>query len=814
MGKKIYYLIRGVLNSFNSIILTLIIIVSCSAILFLYNINIYSGKINEINDVKDTYGNYHFKVNSDSDVLNYIETRVKVDNLYSSQEYSKLINGQEYLFINITKEWLESSEYKLVQGRIPDNENEVVVEKWYLYMCGYSQDEMIGAQITIPNPFTGDDEKKTVTGLVAEISSGNISNYDCGTILCGEVLNKGNMSETLYVRLSDIDDVYDVTEGIKQETGISEDELGIVYNNELLYVSGVSEDGRTESHRMYILSIIIDVILIMVAFITIFNSLRLFLDKARNEVYIFNLIGVPEVKLAIFIDIVFLLFIVVGILIGSIAGYVGGKILCEFLGEILYIPWKKYVYMCLLEIVVLAPAILLRVYIVMKRAGISKLGDSNDLRILGCDISVRSMFNSTYLANAKIMVRNIRMNYQKKLIAIIMGIVTIIMISMIFAQTREQLRYTDDNYEYRYRIEFDNGVYRENKDEVATIYEEVKKILNDYGCNFYIEECDFVYAKFDKEELSRELKDIISRDMDQMIKLNNKYTDEIELPVITMGYSKEMLDELCEKYNIDKISDGEAIILNRSVNRDNTFSGELNIDGVKKINATTSVVAYEDEKRIDFETQEISVVGAVDELPVYPSEKGNYLVMVMEESYFDYYFRLMEFPEKIYLGDIGEEVINSIATLGTGNNYLSIVDQFDEISDARISYYKKVIGYLCVAVYAAFFAVFNGILITNMELSLKSRDFLIYYKLGIRKLRLILIQILEVVLIDCAAIIMGIIIAVGIIQRLANLNYIYNTQITGVEITAIIVVGLLLTGTKVITILKNMLSQKMGTEAD
>ena len=422
------------------------------------------------------------------------------------------------------------------------------------------------------------------------------------------------------------------------------------------------------------------------------------------------------------------------------------------------------------------------------------------------------LFEDSLFKRWKLIRRNIALNIAKKILTCMVGIIAVVMVSMVFCQVKEQLKYDDDNYEYKYRIEIEGPYVPDEWVQIDSIFKEIRNCIESNGCEYYVGQYTWASQDFKKNELDDKMIKILSRNIINQGYINNKYTDELDVTIYVMGYSKDMLEELCKKNNIDMPGEYEAIVLDRSVNRDNTFSGHLNLNSNRKFGFNIlsigrwlepDKVKYKKEHPDEYTHVDFDIIGEVDELPVYPENLGNYPVMIINEDTYEYCFKEIYPMEYIYIEEKNEKLINEIASIGMGTDRVYIVDQEEEIRDVNKDYVKRIIGYVFVAIFTGIFAIFNSIITTRMEYELKRKDLTVYRLLGVSRFTILFIQLMEVIVLDAASIAVGVYVAKRLIEYLTLKGILYATAMTGKEIAAMVAFGAVLMLSKIICITLN-----------
>lgn len=212
-------------------------------------------------------GEYHVSVSSlTSDIINKIENNPKV-------EYAAKLNVEPPVpFIkdkkiivnkgdkNITKAF----SVKAKEGTLPDKEGQIAIEEWVLKY--FDTKPKIGDTIDITN-IDGLIEKYTLTAIVENKStsqySGNAMAYTYTDV-------KDISNAALFVKISGNTGKREVIDNIKTIAG----EKNITENNEVLRLSGESEDSNTNNALFGISGIVIGIVVISTVMV-IYNSFNI-----------------------------------------------------------------------------------------------------------------------------------------------------------------------------------------------------------------------------------------------------------------------------------------------------------------------------------------------------------------------------------------------------------------------------------------------------------------------------------------------------------------------------------------------------------
>lgn len=150
-------LIKSYIKRKDVYIYMLIISIVIMLIINVLNTALYSIGEKQKNNAEKNYGTYKYAIiDKDYDTVLNIKNDKKV---YEAAICQETMSDEEFI-ISCEKNYLKLLGIKILDGKFPDNEDEVMCNIDYLYGLGYSYDEMIGARIKVNN------EELKVTGLV------------------------------------------------------------------------------------------------------------------------------------------------------------------------------------------------------------------------------------------------------------------------------------------------------------------------------------------------------------------------------------------------------------------------------------------------------------------------------------------------------------------------------------------------------------------------------------------------------------------------------------------------------------------------
>ena len=383
-----------------------------------------------------TNGNYHIRVQDVSkENEKYLENNAKIEELQISQEigYAPLEQSQNenkpFAYIEgYDEKLLQNGGIVLVEGRLPENENEIVIPEHVIqngkvdWNVGDTIELDIGNRykgeyiLNQSNPYYTDQDRldRKESGIEADLEQETFvastkKTYTIVGIL--ERLNSESYSApgyTMITKLDKIDDtqnvnmsiilkdpteVYDFEDYLKKDLQI--DETDISENQDLLYYMGIFKSDRVETFVITMLVIVIGIIVLTSAFV-IKNSFSISLTEKTRELGMIASVGATakQIRKSIFFEgaILGLISIPLGIVIGMVAiGIVlaivngiinsGSTPLIDNFELQLTISWGAIIVAIIVSIVMIIISLIRPSYRAGKISPIDAIRESSDVKI-------------------------------------------------------------------------------------------------------------------------------------------------------------------------------------------------------------------------------------------------------------------------------------------------------------------------------------------------------------------------------------------------------------------------------------------------
>ena len=383
-----------------------------------------------------TNGNYHIRVQDVSkENEKYLENNAKIDELQISQEigYALLKESQNenkpFAYIEgYDEKLLQNGGIVLVEGRLPENENEIVIPEHVIQNGRVNWNVGDTIELDIGNRYKGEyvlnqlnpyytdqdilDRKEsgieddleqemfvantkktyTIVGIMERLNSESYSapGYTMITKL-DKIDDTKNVNMSII--LKDPTEVYEFEDYLKNDLQI--DETNISENQDLLYYMGIFKSDRMESFVLAMIAIVIGIIVLTSAFV-IKNSFSISLTEKTRELGMIASVGATakQIRKSIFFEgaILGLISIPLGIVIGIVAiGIVlaivnaiinsGSTPLIDNFNLQLTISWGAIIVAIIVSIVMIIISLIRPSYRAGKISPIDAIRESSDVKV-------------------------------------------------------------------------------------------------------------------------------------------------------------------------------------------------------------------------------------------------------------------------------------------------------------------------------------------------------------------------------------------------------------------------------------------------
>ena len=537
------------------------------------------------NTMRADHGNYHMRFeNVPAEELKFIEENVNVESYFLTKNvgYAKLegsINpGKPYLFLmEFDRNALQNSSFKIVEGRLPENENEVVISQHIIDNGGVELkvgDTLSldvgtrrlvddGSVLSQSNPYLGEEESQeenlqeeitdtinktyTIVGII-ERPSYELEDYQAPgytIITYSDNINNTDVAN-ISVLFNNVGDYEETTEQIvntvKEDTGV---DISTVAN-----VNVIRFDGGLSENTMNVLYGIAGVIIVIIVVSSVFvirNSFAISVAEKTKQYGMLASVGATkkQIRKTVLLEGTYIgaIAIPLGILCGIIAIVVLLWIVNYLIGDMMdgvIFIYNVPLLPILLSIVISAITIYLSCIIPAIKASrispIEAIRGNEDIKIKAKKIKTSKLTKKIFGIGGVIASKNLKRNkkkYRTTVISLVVSIAIFISLSSFldYGKRAVGLYYTD----MKYNVDVYNGDIE--------LYNEIAQLNNidDYSYSFTtsaiidIEKYGSEYGK----EISN-----INRTYYEEAERETEYQDTIAVIMFSNDYFKKFIKEL------------------------------------------------------------------------------------------------------------------------------------------------------------------------------------------------------------------------------------------------------------------------------
>lgn len=500
------------LGTIIGIILSVALICAVSNMVSSFRETLIQNAINES-------GYWHIRLyNVSNDKLKRLKLNKDIDNIYTISEdgYAKLDTIKNeykpYLkFYGMNKETFNNLEFKLIKGRFPKNDNEIIISE-HLNKNGKANlkidDEItvnVGDRVTLEddyvlndsNPFDKGNEiiknpnakKYRVVGIIKrpDVSFEPTSAPAYTTITTST--NEDNFS--VFISLKNPRDKNSFVELLGARNydevvnmGINNPRYDYTLNNELLRWEALKFSDSTFSMLLSIAEVVIFIIIFTSVF-CIRNSFAISTTEKMRMYGMLSSIGATkkQIKKSVLTEgfILGLIAIPIGIICGIIAVFVLLKIVNLLLGEYLFnnidgMVFKVSFIAIIISIILGFVTIYFSAISSAKKASkvspIDNLRNTNDIKISSKKLKPPKLIKNVFKTGGVLAYKNLKRSKKKYRTTVVSLTVSIFVFISMFTFINEGFKQSGNyyqNYDYNYRITFNNNGSMDEINEIRNL---------------------------------------------------------------------------------------------------------------------------------------------------------------------------------------------------------------------------------------------------------------------------------------------------------------------------------------------------------
>lgn len=500
------------LGTIIGIILSVALICAVSNLVSSFRETLIQNAINES-------GYWHIRLyNVSNDKLKRLKLNKDIDNIYTISEdgYAKLDTiKNEYKpyikFYGMNKEAFNNLEFKLIKGRFPKDDNEIIISE-HLNKNGKANlkidDEItvnVGDRVTLEddyalndsNPFDKGNEiiknpntkKYRVVGIIKrpDVSFEPTSAPAYTTITTST--NEDNFS--VFISLKNPRDKNSFVELLGARNydevvnmGINNPRYDYTLNNELLRWEALKFSDSTFSMLLSITEVVIFII-IFTSIFCIRNSFAISTTEKMRMYGMLSSVGATkkQIKKSVLTEgfILGLIAIPIGIICGIIAVFVLLKIVNLFLGDFLFnnidgMVFKVSFVAIIISIILGFVTIYFSAISSAKKASkvspIDNLRNTNDIKISSKKLKTPKLIKNVFKTGGVLAYKNLKRSKKKYRTTVISLTVSIFVFISMFSFINEGFKQSGNyyqDYDYNYRITFNNNSSKDKINEIRNL---------------------------------------------------------------------------------------------------------------------------------------------------------------------------------------------------------------------------------------------------------------------------------------------------------------------------------------------------------
>ena len=741
------------LGTIIGIILSVALICAVSNMVSSFRETLIQNAINES-------GYWHIRLyNVSNDKLKRLKLNKDIDNIYTISEdgYAKLDTIKNeykpYLkFYGMNKEAFDNLKFKLIKGRFPKNDNEIIISE-HLNKNGKANlkidDEItvnVGDRVTLEddyalndsNPFDKGNEiiknpntkKYMVVGIIKrpDVSFEPTSAPAYTTITTST--NEDNFS--VFISLKNPRDKNSFVELLGARNydevvnkGINNPRYDYTLNNELLRWEALKFSDSTFSMLLSIAEVVIFIIIFTSVF-CIRNSFAISTTEKMRMYGMLSSVGATkkQIKKSVLTEgfILGLIAIPIGIICGIIAVFVLLKIVNLLLGEYLFnnidgMVFKVSFVAIIISIILGFVTIYFSAISSAKKASkvspIDNLRNTNDIKISSKKLKTPKLIKNVFKTGGVLAYKNLKRSKKKYRTTVVSLTVSIFVFISMFTFINEGFKQSSNyyqDYDYNYRITFNNN---SSKDEINEI-----RNLDSVNASYLV-----YYAKPSIliDDISKiNPKEPLECEYDKNDKCIKKYA-RLNIILLDDSTFKSYVKKV--KGNYDYLKDkGILTDIDRFYDNKSKKEYEDRIYTYKSGDTIDSKLLNDDNISID--------VGMVSNIMPYGFENvysnGGYIVL--NNKYFnniDYY------GADLMIDSLNtEQLTNDILNIDSELNYYDMDEETKAEKSIVIVISIFLYGFICVITLIGVTNIFNTIT-SNMEL--RQKEFAMLKSVGMTK---------------------------------------------------------------------------------
>ena len=658
------------------------------------------------------YGTYQFGFEDvEEEKINQIllEPNISAGTKYIS-DTSQTENGFEQ-HIRCSEDFLNLSNYKLLYGRFPETDAEVLCEGWMLFQEGYTQDEHIGSIVFL------NDKPYVVSGVIALNQTSTIEGFVCKTFVTNISFSDPEEKYGVLLRTNN-QKYYNSLENIQKKYSINSKYVHL--NQDFLTFVGIDARGMPEGIEADAYMLIILLLFVLTLLLSGAFS-NLFAHGTIKTVSIFREFGINKSKIVFsFSLLLFCIFLfssfmaVLFIWCGFSSIKLLGAITEEFTFPVLYASLGAMVFISI-------STLICALVIVSVTLGKLHKGLFNSAL-------VRNRMRENQLTEKRLFWKLAQLNRKSTPIRSSLLCVLLTFCIILFSTVTYtvfciyKLNLEETNFDFK--VDFVYKSYAEQYAGTSAHQETYDNLMkqNELFTSYPIF-TDETHVKIPKRKITKGHQKYLSNSSPEyVIRFENQTTQIIEIPITIVGLTRNQLELLAdENLNIQNVLSKNRVI---AVNRVQPLSGR----GYE--------VGFEIGDKLSFETLtsskiELEIFALIESLDLPNFIDYDTPVLLVDLDTF-YQFNSLHYAPIVYL-DAQNSTSNEIQKYFLGNSTVSLTDlkELNEYLSEQLFFFLfsllSLIALLCI------FTSVNIATLIRMKYSLNVKQYDALYAIGISR---------------------------------------------------------------------------------
>jgi len=546
---------------------------------------------NTMKSIIDSNGSQHVIINLDYDKLDIIKNNNKIKNydyisLLGYSKYEGLKNNPYIEIVTANEEYFDK--LKLLEGRLPQNSNEIVIPK---HLLNEEVEIKIGDTITLnigdryyqyeylnfENEYIEKEELKNTKSkqyiVVGIIERDITESYldPAYMVFTKEEIIENNYTKAL-ITYKNVKDTYKITPNIAKTLGYSnlceridnECYNEVNYNDSLLSLHGTSQYGNVIEGMSQVIVIILSLVSIA-CIIVIYNSFAISVMERKKQFGLFSSIGATRKQLSKTVFFEAIIIAIIGIPLGVLGGIIGIGVVIEIINyllpNVLEYPLVLSIYplFIIIPIIFMIITIFISAYIPAKMASrvspIVAIRQNDDIKIKNKKLKTPKFIRKIFGIEGEIALKNMKRNKKKYRVTIISLFISIVLFISFSAITEYGL---DSAYNFTEMPEYDIelSAYDKDANSKTDYFKIIEPIVNNEDVKYYtsVKYMNFFTDILDKSYYNKEF--ITTNDPTSIV---GDYLQDGYLRVNVLGIDEESYKNYISELGL---KDRKTIIVN------------------------------------------------------------------------------------------------------------------------------------------------------------------------------------------------------------------------------------------------------------